>query len=296
MFRGRDAKGNPKYIGRSKATVVDNRDPANKGRIIVDHPILGETAWLDYLKLPHQFDVPSIGDIVYVECDGGEYEFPIAWGNVTKGLDESPEIPEQFKRAVPSNRGFYTPGGHLVELDDGESNPTKSPKDTDLTTKNRGIRITSSANNKIHIIEDEDSSKKYILIEDAGGNLIKLDYQENQLTINSIGKTKIDTVQDKTETVGGNDSLSVTSDRTETIGGKLSIVVTGDCEITCAKAKVDASGDAEITAGGNAKITATQIQLNGAVSGITTMNSHQGVVDFITGVPVQPSTTVLSDI
>lgn len=280
MFRGRDTSGKPKYVGSSKAVVKDNRDPLNRGRIIVDHPLLGETVWIDYLRLPHQFDVPSIGDIVYVECDTGEYEFPIAWGNVTKGLDEAPLIPQAFKRTVPTNRGIFTPKGHLVEFDDGESKPTNSPKDTDLTTKNRGIRITSSANNKIHIIEDAENSNQYILIQDAGGNLIKLDYKNNQLTINSIGKTVMTTAQDKNETVGG----------------KLTIAVTGNCEITCSKAKVNASGDAEITAGGNAKITASQIQLNGSASGITTMNSHQGVIDLITGVPVQPSTTVLSDI
>ena len=171
MFRGRNSEGNPKYIGRSQAVVKDNRDPLNRGRIIVDHPLLGETVWIDYLRLPHQFDVPSIGDIVYVECDTGEYEFPIAWGNVTKGLDEAPEIPEAFKRVVPTNRGTYTPNGHMMEFDDGESKPTKSPSDKDLTTKNRGIRITSSANNKIHIIEDSENSTQYILIEDKNGNM-----------------------------------------------------------------------------------------------------------------------------
>ena len=38
------------------------------------------------------------------------------------------------------------------------------------------------------------------------------------------------------------------------------------------------------------------IELNGAISGITTANSHQGVVDFITGVPVLPSLTVKGDV
>ena len=59
----------------------------------------------------------------------------------------------------------------MMEFDDGESKPTKSPSDKDLTTKNRGIRITSSANNKIHIIEDSENSTQYILIEDKNGNM-----------------------------------------------------------------------------------------------------------------------------
>lgn len=232
MFRGRNTDGRPKYIGRSKAVVKDNRDPLNRGRITVEHPLLGETVWIDYLKLPHQFDVPSIGDIVFIECEAGEYEFPIAWGNVTKGLDEAPEIPEAFKRVVPTNRGIHTPGGHLVEFDDGESNPTKSPSDTDLTTKNRGIRITSSANNKIHIIEDSENSTQYILIEDKNGNMIKLDYQNNELTINSVGKTNFDTAEDRTDSVGGNLSIN--------INGNCIINASGDTTVEGSSVKLGA--------------------------------------------------------
>lgn len=250
MFRGRDSTGNPKYLARSKAVVIDNRDPLTRGRIRVDHPVLGKTTWINYLKLPHQFDVPSIGDIVYVECDTGEYEFALAWGNVTKGLDEEPEIPEEFKRVVPTNRGLYSPGGHLIEIDDGESKPTSSPKDTDLTTKKRGIRITSSQDNKIHIIEDDDNSEKYILIEDAGGNLIKLDYQNNELTINSVGKTKFDTAEDRDDTIGGNLTITVTGDANITANGNVSVSTPGN-------ATVSAQGNATISADGNAEFKGT---------------------------------------
>jgi hypothetical protein len=181
-------------------------------------------------------------------------------------------------------------------MDDGEATITQNPDDTQFTPNKRGIRVTSVAGNKIHIIEDTVAGNQYILLQDVGGNLIKLDYKNNQLTINSIGKTKIDTAQNKDETVGAKDTLTVTGDKEENIGGKLKIVVTGNCEITCANSKVTASANAEITASGVAKITASQIELNGASSGITTFNSHQGVIDFITGVPVNPSTTVKSDV
>ena len=49
MFRTRDQNGNVKYVSRSKAKVIDNRDPFNRGRIVVDHPLLGETVWIEYL-------------------------------------------------------------------------------------------------------------------------------------------------------------------------------------------------------------------------------------------------------
>ena len=122
MFRSKDIQGNVKYSSRSKAKVIDNRDPLKRGRIRIEHPLLGKTSWIDYLRTPGTFNVPSIGDLVYVEADAGEAQYPVAWGNVTKGLDESPDVPETFKRDIPTNRGMYTPLGHTFEMDDGEAN------------------------------------------------------------------------------------------------------------------------------------------------------------------------------
>lgn len=211
MFRSRDSAGNPKYVGRSKATVVDNRDPLKRGRVMLKHPILGETIWIDYLKTPGQFDVPSIGDIVFVECDTGEYEFPVAWGNVVKGLDTSPEIPSAFRRNVPSNRGMYTPGGHLFEMDDGQSNPTKSPNDKDLTTKDRGIRLTSKDGYKIHIAEDPDSGKQQINIEAKDGSFIKIDVENGSIDIHSVGNYNMDAGGDTKEVTAGSHTIEASS-------------------------------------------------------------------------------------
>ncbi len=280
-----------KYAGRSKAKVLDTRDPLKRGRIIVDHPLLGDTVWIDYVGEPNAFNPPKIGDIVYVEADSGWSTHPIAHGRAIKGEDSQPEIPEEFRRLVPTNRGLHTPGGHKIEMDDGVAPITQNPQDTNFTTQNRGIRVTSTAGNKVHIIEDVDSGNTYILIQDVGGNLLKLDYKNNQLTINSIGKTQIDTATDKTETVGAKDTLTVGADKEETIGGKLKITVTGDCEITCAKAKITSSGDTEVTAGGNAKVTAAQIQLNGTAGDVLT-TATDPVVDLITGVPTVGVPTV----
>lgn len=183
MFRVVDDNGKIKYSGRSKATVLDNRDPNQKGRIIVDHPLLGETVWIDYLKTPGQFNVPSIGDIVYVEADAGHPEFPIAWGNVEKGTYAQSDVPTAFKRDIPTNRGWQTPGGHLVELDDGLATLTTAPNDTTYTTSNKGIRITTSGGNKIHIAEDTSGGNEYILVSDKANNSIKIDSSTNTITI-----------------------------------------------------------------------------------------------------------------
>jgi hypothetical protein len=191
MYRSSDSTGKPRYLTRSKAVVIDNRDPLNRGRIRIDHPLVGKSGWVDYLRTPGYFSVPSIGDLVYIEADTGYAEYPIAWGNVTKGLDEAPELPNEFKRDVPTNRGIYTPNGHKLELDDGVANATNAPVDTNFTTENRGIRITTKAGNKIHISEDSDNQKQFIVLQDVNGNKIELDYKDNVVNINSIGEVNI---------------------------------------------------------------------------------------------------------
>jgi hypothetical protein len=282
MFRTKDANGNVKYTGRSKAVVLDNRDPLQRGRIQVDHPLLGNTAWIDYLRAPGEFSSPSIGDVVFVECDSGEYEFAVASGIVTRGEDANPFLPSKFKRDIPTNRGFFTPGGHSIELDDGVATITDAPKDDQFTTTKRGIRITSRANNRIHIIEDTAAGEQYILLQDAGGNLIKMDYKNNQLTINSIGKTKIDTATDKTETVGGNETTTVTGNQTKTVNGNQEDTISGNLKITVnGSCDIKATG-ATTVEGSNITLKSPANTLNGGVVTDNTINN-----DPITGIPLQ---------
>lgn len=77
----------------------------------------------------------------------------------------------------------------------------------------------------------------------------------------------------------------------------VSVTATGDIGLkTDGGVNVDAGGDVNVTASGNATVKATKISLNGEASGIITSNSSGGVVDYITGAPLTPSTTVFGDI
>jgi hypothetical protein len=184
MIKIKDGSTKPKVVGRSRATVIDNRDPLLRGRIRVDHPLLGQTSWIPYLKMPHCFDVPSVGDLVYVECDSAYIEYPIAWGNVTKGAMDHPQLPEVFKQEiVPQNRGMYTPGGHLFEMHDGKATPTPDPAVNNVTAENRGIRWTSIGGHKI-AIDDQDNR---IFIRTDAGNFIIIDDKNSSVDINSKG-------------------------------------------------------------------------------------------------------------
>lgn len=276
MFRTKDANGNIKYAGRSKAVVMDNRDPLNRGRIIVDHPLLGNTVWIDYVREPGVFNVPSIGDIVYVEADAGEHEFPIAHGAIVKGTDAVPDTPFRFQRTVPSNRGWRSPGGHFIEMDDGIVPVTDAPDDKSFSTNKRGIRFTTRAGNKIHIMEDVINGIQHILLEDIAGNQIKLDTLNKSIEINAV------------------------QNQNNVIGGNYQIVVTGNVQLQCADISVqasslvaDISGNAVVTAGGNAQITAANIELNGSAGKILTTVTDP-VVDTIFGVPTVGVPTVKS--
>jgi hypothetical protein len=258
MFRGKDVNGVQRHISRSKARVIDNRDPYGRGFIRVEHSITGTTAWIPYLKSPGIFDVPSIGDIVYLEAEAGNGQYPVAHGMIENGVKENERTPEQFKRQVPTNRGLHSPDGHFIELDDGVMTPTDDPNVNTVTTENRGIRITSSSGNRIHIIEDDDADERQIVIEDINGNLFRIDTARNTITINSELDLQQLVANDYKEFTGNNKEVTVENDeivevknnKTDTIGGNLTINVTGD-------AVINADGNVNISATGDASIEAT---------------------------------------
>lgn len=112
------------------------------------------------------------------------------------------------------------------------------------------------------------------------------------VTVNpSQGPTEI-----KIETDGSyqfqNSGVKIRGDK----AGKVSIIAKSDAEITCVNANVTASGDTNLTTTGTTTVTSEKIIFNKEMSGITTYNSHFGVVDFITGIPVIPSTSTFGDV
>lgn len=130
---------------------------------------------------------------------------------------------------------------------------------------------------------------------------LSLQIQPDGTTALNIGQGKI-TIN---MTPDGNVTVSIDSDLDVTVKGKVSLDVTGDVDATIeGKTSVTSTGDVEVTTDGDATVKATgtttikglEIILNEQMSGITTMNSHLGVIDLITGAPVIPSTTVFGDI
>lgn len=202
MYRVEDTDtGRNKFVSRSKAVVLDNRDPLNRGRVVVEHPLLGQTVWIPYLRLPTIYDIPCIGDIVYLETEVGDAQFPIAWGNLGKQNQDGEDLaPDTFKREVPTNRGLFSPKGHLIELDDGLANDSSAKNDTDLSTDSRGLKFTSSGGHKVHLLDDDSNQ---ILLEDNAGNSLIFDAANNKVSLVSKDIYDINVTGDKTELIGG---------------------------------------------------------------------------------------------
>lgn len=171
MFQVEDQKfGATKYAGIMRGVVVDNADPDSLGRVRVKTPLFGESNWIPYLRIPGYYAVPEKDDVIFVQADGGDQKFLVGFGNLTVGADDE-NLPEDFKRSFPSNRGLYSTDGHLIELDDG----------TTIAKLGKGIRITTSDGSKVHILEDLTSKK--ILLERAGGQKVEIDELTDKITM-----------------------------------------------------------------------------------------------------------------
>lgn len=238
-----------KYVGRAKAIVLDNKDPQKKGRIKVNHPLFGTSTWIPYLQLPFAFDIPEPKDVVYVECDGGFETNLVAWGKIL-GNGSEIQLPNEFKRAKPTNRGFYTPGGHLIEFDDGNS----------ITTLGKGIRITTSDGSSISISEDPTDSK--IILEKKEGAIVELDGVSDRITVKTqLGDELIvgasegiqGTTPSGTSLVMNNGAINI-----EATNNKIDLTADGNINVENASGnKINATNTGEITAEtvGGSKLT-----------------------------------------
>ena len=285
------SNGKIKYAGSCKAVVLDNKDPQMKGRIKVEHPLFGTTVWIPYLQLPFAFDTPEPGDNIYVFCDGGYESHPVGWGKLTAN-GNAVQLPDVFKRAQPTNRGFYTPGGHLIEYDDGDP----------ATGLGKGIRITTSDKSKIHISEDATDGK--ITLERKEGAIIEVDGVNDKIKIESNSGDKLsvaasDGIQGDTP-AGQGTSLSFNSGVVEIRGSnskftmgpdgyaledqngnKVTTSSTGIEAETSSGTKVSLTADtvaAENPAGSKMELTPTDVSvLNAAGAGFKASNTQVAI-------------------
>ena len=116
-----------RYHGPYRARVVSNRDPEKLGRVIVKCPRakLGEenANWVMPMMSGAGnghgvFWPPEKDDVVWVFFDNGDPTLPSAY---LGGWYAPGEVDDSFEpdgQGNPKKRGFKTPGGHSVVMDD----------------------------------------------------------------------------------------------------------------------------------------------------------------------------------
>jgi Type VI secretion system/phage-baseplate injector OB domain len=73
-------KGQTQFFGKYRARVTNNADPRAMGRIKVECPKVlgaGESAWCMPCLPPGVKDLPNYGDLVWIEFEGGDVNYPI---------------------------------------------------------------------------------------------------------------------------------------------------------------------------------------------------------------------------
>jgi phage baseplate assembly protein gpV len=116
-----------RFYGKYRASVTDNSDPLNRGRIRVHVPeVLGdvESGWCTPC-VPYAgtdkgwFVMPEVGDAVWVEFEAGDPSRPI-WVGSWYGDGDIPNDPAG-SQATTQTKIFKSASGLIVDLDDSAS-------------------------------------------------------------------------------------------------------------------------------------------------------------------------------
>lgn len=152
MARFIDRHGRPssgQMPGLVEALVVDNRDPAQLGRVKVQFPTLPEmpeSAWAR-LNMPMAgrergwMTIPEIGDEVLVSFMHGDFNHAVVVGSLYNGVDTPPYANEDGQNNL---RVFQSRSGHRVTFDD-----TEGDERIELVTNNQQVRIILDAASQV---------------------------------------------------------------------------------------------------------------------------------------------------
>jgi hypothetical protein len=152
-----------KYYSVYRATVVDNKDPQNQGRIKVIVEALGMTSPLTEYAYPitpfaakegAMFFPPDVGDAVYVMFENGNPRLPLYLG----GWWMKDQLPSDFRKNPPTVRGIRTKSGHEILFDE--------------TPGAEKVVIKSGGKNQVVL---NDATDEIVISKEGGEPLIKID-------------------------------------------------------------------------------------------------------------------------
>jgi uncharacterized protein involved in type VI secretion and phage assembly len=142
-----NAPDGTQFWGKYRASVVNNVDPQQMGRIQVD--VAGVTTAPSTWAMPcvpvagrssGVFVLPAVGSGVWVEFEQGDPDFPIWTGGFWGG---SSEVPSKAKEGLPVSPStvIQSGAGHAIVL-------------SDIPGPTGGIAITSASGAKITVSDD----------------------------------------------------------------------------------------------------------------------------------------------
>lgn len=140
-----------------RGTVQDNNDPKNMGRLVVSCQAIYGDELHEYWAFPRGmvagngtgiFWVPSVGDMVFVSCEGGNPRFPM-WEYAY------PLEGKQPSGATIKKKVFLTPAGQRIELDEeNDSIDITSNSGFHVKVKTDGIYIGKEDLNLAKFLDD----------------------------------------------------------------------------------------------------------------------------------------------
>lgn len=156
----------PQIPGLVVATVVENEDPEEQGKVKVMFPWLSEdyvSAWARVMQIGASkagsgfLWMPEVGDEVLVGFDRGSIDYPYVIGNLYNGI-ASP-IPPPSIEGVVGNRRIASRMGHTIQWNDGPealgisigTAPAESPP-TSIVLDGDEIKITVNSLGQVEIV------------------------------------------------------------------------------------------------------------------------------------------------
>jgi len=248
------------------------------------------------------FRVPQVGDQIEVELDvNDEHTVP---RYVRMIYSDEDEVAEEFLLNYGHRWGYKSRLGNILIMD---SKKDPEPTPDSKAGEKKDLEIPEEENDFWKLMHhlgtgfvwtkngDEIKVVKRDLIETITREVMRevigkvKETFKAEITRDVIGKLTETFKDDVLRKIQGNLREQINGDQSNKVGGNITNEAGGNVDSK-------AGGNTKMESGGEHEIQASLIKLNGSVSGITTENSHQGVIDLITGVPVTASTTVMGDI
>lgn len=205
--------------------VADDKDPLLAGRLKITVPAISEEFTTDW-ALPCMdsvgpgsgwFDPLPVNATVWVKFQEGDPEHARYIGGSWSVPDGVSEVPIEFQREIPTNRGYKSPGGHLLEFDDGIADDNKVTQGVRIKTilghvlkfeddpDSQGINMTTVGGHEIFF--KDKAGEQGVFIDSITGFKIHIDDENQKILLETPGGHKFDL-----DDASSNATMNVTAD------------------------------------------------------------------------------------